>query len=335
MFNTENIGRKIAELRKNRNMTQLELADKMGISFQAVSNWERGNSMPDISKLPELAGLFEVTIDELLGEHSEIVNTVVNGDMKGYMGDNDKVLNEIIEIAPMLKPNQVNEILDEVNVTNLHDMKDLLPFVSSHIVDKLAMKQIEAGNYDDLHILAPFLSQNVTDHIAHKMIDNDKNITTFLPFISSHVVDKLAMKQIEADNYDDLHTLAPFLSQNVIDHIARKMVAKGKNITTLLPFISSDTMGELASQLYQNSGLTALNTILPFIPQKQLEQIADEEYASQGLCTFTSIAPFLSHDYLNNLAQMVIKKEGIQSISNIIPFLDSHILSEYIEKLSF
>ena len=45
MFNTENIGRKIAELRKNRNMTQLELADKMGISFQAISNWERGVSL--------------------------------------------------------------------------------------------------------------------------------------------------------------------------------------------------------------------------------------------------------------------------------------------------
>ena len=39
-------------------MTQMELADRMGISFQVVSNWERGNSMPDISKLPELAEIF-------------------------------------------------------------------------------------------------------------------------------------------------------------------------------------------------------------------------------------------------------------------------------------
>ena len=64
MSNMENIGKNIAELRKENNMTQLELADRMGISFQAVSNWERGNSMPDISKLPELADLFSVTVDK-------------------------------------------------------------------------------------------------------------------------------------------------------------------------------------------------------------------------------------------------------------------------------
>ena len=46
---------------------QLELADKLSISFQAVSNWERGNSMPDISKLPELAEIFGVTIDAIIG----------------------------------------------------------------------------------------------------------------------------------------------------------------------------------------------------------------------------------------------------------------------------
>ena len=68
MLNMERVGRKISELRRERNMTQMELADQMGISFQAVPNWERGNSMPDISKLPELAGLFGVSIDELLGE---------------------------------------------------------------------------------------------------------------------------------------------------------------------------------------------------------------------------------------------------------------------------
>ena len=61
MFNMQKIGKKISELRKRRNMTQMELADQMGISFQAVSNWERGNSMPDISKLPELAELLSVS----------------------------------------------------------------------------------------------------------------------------------------------------------------------------------------------------------------------------------------------------------------------------------
>ncbi len=43
MFNMTNVGIRISELRKAKNMTQMELADKMDISFQAVSNWERGS----------------------------------------------------------------------------------------------------------------------------------------------------------------------------------------------------------------------------------------------------------------------------------------------------
>ena len=52
MFNMKQVGKRIVTMRKALNMTQTELADKMDVSFQAVSNWERGNSMPDISKLP-------------------------------------------------------------------------------------------------------------------------------------------------------------------------------------------------------------------------------------------------------------------------------------------
>ena len=44
MFDTIRIGKRIAELRKKKDMTQFELADRMGISYQAVSNWERGVS---------------------------------------------------------------------------------------------------------------------------------------------------------------------------------------------------------------------------------------------------------------------------------------------------
>lgn len=68
MFDMLKVGRNIVRLRGLAGLTQMGLADKLGISYQAVSNWERGNSMPDISKLPELAEIFGVGIGEILGE---------------------------------------------------------------------------------------------------------------------------------------------------------------------------------------------------------------------------------------------------------------------------
>ena len=60
------IGKRIAHLRKEKGLTQEELAQHMGISPQAVSKWENDQTCPDISALPKLARLFEVTVDELL-----------------------------------------------------------------------------------------------------------------------------------------------------------------------------------------------------------------------------------------------------------------------------
>jgi len=88
------IGRKISELRKEKNMTQMELADKMNISFQAVSKWERGNSMPDISKLPELAEILGVSVDELLGTKSELLENIINDRVEEYLEKNTVSKNE-------------------------------------------------------------------------------------------------------------------------------------------------------------------------------------------------------------------------------------------------
>ena len=60
------IGKHIAFLRKEKGLTQEELAQHMGISPQAVSKWENDQTCPDISALPKLARLFGVTVDELL-----------------------------------------------------------------------------------------------------------------------------------------------------------------------------------------------------------------------------------------------------------------------------
>ena len=60
------IGKRIAALRKEKGLTQEELAGHMGVSPQAVSKWENDQTCPDISALPKLARLLGVTVDELL-----------------------------------------------------------------------------------------------------------------------------------------------------------------------------------------------------------------------------------------------------------------------------
>ncbi len=61
------LGAKIASYRKSRNMTQDELARQFGISNQAVSKWETGQSYPDVELLPMIADYFEISLDELFG----------------------------------------------------------------------------------------------------------------------------------------------------------------------------------------------------------------------------------------------------------------------------
>lgn len=69
----ETIGNRIAKLRKARGMSQENLAEKVGVSSQAVSKWENDASCPDISLLPSLAKLLDVTVDELLtGKNDEV-----------------------------------------------------------------------------------------------------------------------------------------------------------------------------------------------------------------------------------------------------------------------
>ena len=61
------IGENIKRIRRERDLTQEEVAAHLGISFQSISKWERGDGYPDITMLPALANYFKISVDELLG----------------------------------------------------------------------------------------------------------------------------------------------------------------------------------------------------------------------------------------------------------------------------
>lgn len=89
-----NIGSVIARLRKNNEMTQEELALKIGVSAQTISKWETGNTMPDILLLPVITDIFDVTIDYLYGRDSK--GTVLPIERNNY---SEKVYKEFVGIA--------------------------------------------------------------------------------------------------------------------------------------------------------------------------------------------------------------------------------------------
>ena len=66
------IGKNIATHRKRCGLTQLGLAEKLNYSDKAVSKWERGESVPDVITLAQLASLYEITVDDLLRDPNEL-----------------------------------------------------------------------------------------------------------------------------------------------------------------------------------------------------------------------------------------------------------------------
>lgn len=70
-----NLGKKIAELRKKNNLSQEELAEKVGVARQTISKWETGDTTPDINQVKIISKIFNISIDELVD--NDINNVIV------------------------------------------------------------------------------------------------------------------------------------------------------------------------------------------------------------------------------------------------------------------
>lgn len=277
----EHIGQKISELRKSQNMTQMELADKMNISFQAVSNWERGNSMPDISKLPELAQLFGVTIDELLGGKSELLESIVTEKTVEYLQHNTLTADEFKEIAPILKPHQSDTIFENAKPPfDLSEIADILPFISSEIVNQIAIKCSENCNYKDLDDIAPFVGKSTINSIARKMISEGKSIGDIAPFVSREIIDELAVNGYRQNGLSSLDDFAPFISKDILNKIAEKEYENYglKHFESIAPFLNKTFLNDLAQKSIQKDGIKAISPIAPFLDKSMLSAFIKEKY---------------------------------------------------------
>lgn len=102
------IGENIKRFRLDRGLTQEEVAAHLGVSFQSISKWERGDGYPDITMLPALSNYFEISIDELLGmssaeknnKYNEINSTWSENNKNGFHSKNVSLMREALKLFP-------------------------------------------------------------------------------------------------------------------------------------------------------------------------------------------------------------------------------------------
>lgn len=171
MSEVQTLGQRIALLRKGRGLTQEDVAGRLGISAQAVSKWENDVTCPDISLLPALADLLEVSVDALLRGETEAETYVVpearrkpidellmkltfdtdDGDklrMNLPVGVLKALISSGVEVEPFISIDPSSEDGDSrrPNVKVDIDWESVMPLVERGVVGKLVEFEAEGAH---------------------------------------------------------------------------------------------------------------------------------------------------------------------------------------------
>lgn len=151
------LGTRLQELRKQKGLTQEQLAEKLNVTNQSVSKWEKDINAPDISLLIELADLYETTVDYLLGrgEKAPVVTTTKKSiddlvcRIKVLSSDKDKVnVNLPFALIKVFAKDGEFKMLKDKNIDI--DINQLISLVEQGVVGELV--DIESGDGDIVKI---------------------------------------------------------------------------------------------------------------------------------------------------------------------------------------
>ena len=221
-FSMERIGRQIMFARKKKGMTQMELADRMGISFQAVSNWERGLSCPDIAKLFELSGLFDVSIDELLGNPRavQIATEVMEGAPPALPAE------ELAEVAPLLGQKQAEQVI-QTSLSRKQEPEQP-PVSAKELMDAISP-------------LLPFASEKVVAEFAREILkktEDPAQIEPLLFYMSRHDVGDIAKEVFrETKDAKQVEPLLFYSNEKDVADIAREILKETRDPAQLEPLL--------------------------------------------------------------------------------------------------
>ncbi len=215
-------GDNLKRLRKEKELTQETLADFLGVSFQTISKWERGENYPDITMLPTIASFFNVTIDDLLGVNKSLEKQKINEYLKLY---DDMKLKDLsftykkFQKAVKEFPNDYRilirymELLYEVKGFGQGEYKDISKEIASiyekiqnHCTDdniRIRSKVIMISHLLTLYHCVP--SEKGKYRVYKEYLNQAEEIVSTLPSINDTKELMLMSLAFDTENYNTTH----------------------------------------------------------------------------------------------------------------------------------
>ena len=265
MFDQQRIGANIMKARKAKGYTQMTLADALGVSFQAVSNWERGQTCPDIANLSELSRVLNLSIDELLGNRraAEITREIAEDKTPELQPE------ELQQVAPLLTGEQADKAAG-VSASDFAALAALAPFLSEEFLGEAVITLYErTGSLDGAMSLAPFMAEDDIGELASLIVPKEgvAGLTKLAPFMNEDELGDFVLAQFQKGGLKDINSLLPFLNDNVLCELAEQLLKKGdlEAILPLAPFLDEDVLDEIAREALKTGKLRDLKPLTPYL----------------------------------------------------------------------
>jgi len=207
MFDIRKFGAYISKLRKQSDMTQSMLADKLCLTRQTISSYENGESFPDISILVLIAQEFGVTVDDLIksGEPTTTEEILLKADVKkseipSEIFKSSNISKEILNIAPLLKPSILDKVAEgfkkhDIDISSLVTLAEYMN--DSTFIELLEKADFETLDRDILEKFMPFLDDVSKYNLFAKIIDGEIDyhfLEIYLPYVDPYYI----YSQVEA-----------------------------------------------------------------------------------------------------------------------------------------
>jgi transcriptional regulator with XRE-family HTH domain len=357
MQDSRKSGAFISSLRKAQNWTQLELADRLNVTHQAVSRWETGSSFPDIATLVRIAELFGVQVDDVLnGEvrprpvdtqkatFGEMLTELAQDhpEQVARMVSEERVpIEAVIEAGPLTPPAIMDRVINALEdyPFNQEQLRALAPFLGQEVLHSLFLKaETELPQPELIGELAPFFGQEIIEQLVQRIAGSTLDIEylwQLAPFLSQETLRWFLLRDgTEPPSKELVVRLAPFLDQELIDQLVQRGTDGAYYLPQLAPFLSQKTLHaillgdgspslELVGQLAPFLGKEILDQLVQMIGQGSL----DDRYLRQ-------LAPFLSAELRSSL--LITGMDGIDSnqmITYLAPFLNANEFDHLVARL--